>query len=320
MDVIGVDAGGSWIKASRFSDALQSLSEVKVESGARRGVREYVESILKAIAECGGSPAAIGLSLPGVMSRDYQYLKYAANVKGLEVGGRGLSIQESFGEKLKLPVVAENDAKCAALGEWAQGKGGGKKDMSLLHLTWGTGIGTGFITHGKPQYGWEAGHVPVAWGEPSAVPCGCGSVIDLESRIAVPRLVVQTRELFDTGQYDTKLKKSDFKDPYEVPKLLSLYAREEDELSQIVLRQALEWMAKGLHTMAIIAYPQMVTIGGAMMDSDWLLEKLRLAIRKTAQGFLRDSLKPEVVHRAVLGNQAGKIGAAMLALQNIKSI
>jgi predicted NBD/HSP70 family sugar kinase len=179
-------------------------------------------------------------------------------------------------------------------------------NRSLLHLTWGTGVGTALIRRGRPHYGWEGGHLPVTWNEPAEVACGCGSFIDLESRVAVPRIVDHAYRLFETGQYDTKLKKADFKEPREVPKLLSRYAREndDDELSQ-------------LDAMAIIAYPDMVTIGGAMMDSDWLLAELRTNITISAQGgFLKESLRPDMVHRAQLGNQAGMIGAAMLALSD----
>lgn len=65
--------------------------------------------------------------------------------------------------------------------------------------------------------------------------------------------------------------------------------------------------------MSIISYPDVVTIGGAMMDSDWLLHQLQQHVQAEASGFPRRVLSADIIHRAKLGNDAGMIGAALLA-------
>lgn len=314
MDIIGVDAGGTWVKAGRFSPDLVILDQSKVVSGASQNVDTYIDSIVEAIEQCGSSAAMIGLSIPGMFSKDRTRVHYMANVKGLGLGSGGMAIADVIGQRLGLnQVVAENDASCAALGEWAKGLGQADPNCYLLHLTWGTGIGTGYIVQGKPMYGWQGGHIPITWTELAQEPCNCGSVVDIEAHISVPHLVHQAQQWVQKNNIPTSLTPEALADTKQGPILLSKGAREGDQLAQQLLREALKWMAKGLHTMAILVYPDIITIGGAMMDHDWLLQELRSAITKTSSGFLNDSLKPEIVHRAQLGNQAGMIGAAFLA-------
>lgn len=314
-DIIGVDAGGTWIKAARFSTDLHEQQRTKVASGAVRGRAAYLTSIADAIgAVSTANLSLIGLSLPGTFTPDRKVIKYMANVQGFGVGSEPLHIRNVFAPLVGHDqVVADNDAKCAALGEWRRGSGEANRRCSLLHITWGTGIGTGMIIDGEPQFGWEGGHVPLAFNQPSDFSCNCGSNIDLEAFIATPRLVTRARAWAAAKRYPTTLQLNDIKDDREVPKLISTAAQAGDELAVQLLRQAVGWLAKGLQVMAVISYPDMVTIGGAMMDSDWLLTELRTAVATEAQGFVRAALRPQMIHRAQLGNDAGMIGAAVLA-------
>jgi glucokinase len=287
--IMAIDAGGTWVKAAVFNEQLREMARVKKPSGAARGLEEYVASMAASVQELGGAEV-VGLSLPGVFTKDRQRLQYSPNVKGLTVGGAGLEVRElkkRLGVKL---IVAENDAKCAALGEWALGYGEGKPDNYLLHLTWGTGIGTGLVIEGKPQYGWEGGHLPLR-----------GS--SLEQQIAVPALVRKAREVLkDTVEDDRQL-----------PIELSRWAREGEAQAQEILRAALTDLAWAIEVMGVLAYPDIITIGGAMMDSDWLLEELRHKIRASSRGIVAAAVRPERVFRAKLGNDAGMMGAALLA-------
>jgi len=313
-EVIGIDAGGTWIKAGLFADDLQEIKRVKVASGAERGKEAYVASMAEAARELGGAEV-VGLSLPGSFDKERTGVKYSPNVKGLVVGGEGLSLKE-IGEKLRVAkIVSDNDAACAALGEWAYGECQADEKKYLLHLTWGTGIGVGLVVEGRPQYGWEGGHLPFEFdsGDQS---WRLSPGADLEEQIAVPALLKQLKRLFEEkGEEGTRFVAQDFVDDKKLPILLSQYAAEGDELARRVVKQALSGMAWALSSMAVMAYPDVVTIGGAMMDRDWLLEELREQVSGQVKGILADSLKPEMVQRATLGNDAGMIGAARLARQ-----
>lgn len=292
MSIIGIDAGGTWIKAGRFSDGLVIEKSVQRASGAAQGVEAYVASIAAAAAELGEADM-VGLAMPGTFGRDETVLRYAANVKGLTLKDNKPLVIASLAEQIGVGlVVADNDASCAAVAEWQQVAESQKSLHSLLHVTWGTGIGTAFVVDGVAQYGWEGGHMPLTWEEEADIACNCGSKRDLEAWCAVPHLTARA-EL--------------------APEDLLAAAERGEDLPAQVLHDALRWLARGLHMMSVLVYPEIVTIGGGFMADDWLLLHLREHVTKEAGGYLVDALKPEMVRRAQLGNDAGMIGAAILA-------
>ena len=296
MTILGIDAGATWIKAGRFAGDSVALEEsVRVRSDAAEGVEAYWRSIRDAIDRLGGGEA-VGLAIPGTFSRDGSVLRYAANIPGLTIRDQApVTIAQVLPSRLGTGnISADNDASCAGLAEWKFGVGGGKRTQSLLHVTWGTGIGTAWIVNGRSQYGWEGGHMPVTWSEAAATPCSCGSSFDLEAFCAVPQLVKATG--------------------LQPPALLEA-ARSGEEVSRQALDTAIRWLARGLHMMSVLVYPDAVTIGGGFMASDWLLEEVKKAVGEEASGYLGNTLRPEMIHRAQLDNDAGMIGAALIAKQ-----
>lgn len=294
-DIIGIDAGASIIKAGRFDADLQLQESIHVASGASSGVLAYFEAIQQVIARLGAADL-VGLALSGTLSRDGEYLLYAANVVGLGVQDRNpVRLPDVLaGAVGTIPFVADNDAACAGLAEWGRGRGRMDPTKTLLHVTWGTGIGTALVVRGKSQYGWEGGHMPVSWSDEAVVACGCGSVHDLESFIAVPHLVKLSGLTSEE---------------------LLTQAEDGNDSAAHVVQTALQWLARGLHMMSVVAYPDIVTLGGGFMANDWLLVELRKHIQAESEGYLSSTLRPDMVHRAVLGNDAGMIGAALLAKQ-----
>ena len=297
MALIGIDAGGSWIKAGLFDDDLQLRDTLKVPSGANLGITAYYDSIAEAVRQLTTTPAKarIGFSAPGAFSKDRQVILASPNVLGMAEGKQPVRFADELQQRLGVEqVVGDNDAGCAALAEWMKGEAAGDPTTSVLLLTWGTGIGSALVAEGRSHHGWEAGHLPVAWESPSVEPCGCGSHIDLEARIAVPRLLAAA-----------KLE----------PIQLVDQAEAGQEPAHGIIDEALRWMARGLHAAAVVGYPDRVIIGGGMMDRPWLLERLREHVTQETQGFLHTTLRAEMVSRATLGNSAGMIGAAVLAQQ-----
>ncbi|MEX1997976.1 MAG: ROK family protein [Candidatus Andersenbacteria bacterium] len=314
MEYIGVDAGATWIKASRFDATMRVLEHVSIPSGAGTGPHEYFASIAQAVAQCGRERLPIGLALPAALTPDGQKIHYLVNVKGLGVGSEGITLPAALSPHMDAAqVVAANDASCAALGEWGYGQGGSDLVVRLLHLTWGTGIGTGFVSNGRMHYGWEGGHLPVAHSRPAPLPCNCGSRTDIEAYAAVPHLVASAYALWQERKTPTSLTAADFADRTKTSSILVQHAVAGDELCQQVLQQGIHALAQGLAAMAVIAYPTVVTIGGAMMSHEWLLPRLHQAIASGNEGLAAVVLPPTMVSQAKLGNDAGMTGAAMLA-------
>lgn len=318
MTYVGVDAGGTWIKVAKFDATLKKVKQVRILSGASKGKEYFFDSMAEAVRRVGGG-SAIGLALPGLFSKDNECLMSSPNVADLSWGDTPVNIREMLGKRLGIDkMISDNDAACAALAEWQLGKGEADAKKTLLHITWGTGIGTGLIVAGKIQSGWQGGHMPVSWQE-KVEPCACGSPFDLEAFAAVPGIVKRARSLVLEDKVKTRLSSIDFIDNTMTPKVLVEAAEEGDELAMGLLREALMWLARGLHQMSVLAFPDIVTVGGGMMEEGWLVSELQNAIRREAIGFLKGVLKPEMVSRAVLANDAGMLGAAILVKQAFSS-
>ncbi len=120
-----------------------------------------------------GSPlAAIAVATPGPFDRQGARLR---NPPGLSPAWHGLDLRATLGQRYGCPVVAENDANCAALAEARFGAGRGFG--TAVYYTVSTGIGAGVVHDGKLLIGrhdTEAGH-QVLWPEHLGGPeCHCG--------------------------------------------------------------------------------------------------------------------------------------------------
>lgn len=282
MDIIGIDAGGSWIKAARFSSRFDIEEKVKIKSGASVGVDEYYQSIAEAVEKLRTQDeVSVGLALPGLLSADEKRIVFAPNIEGLnEENTTGLVVADELAKHVQVTSVrASNDANLSALAEWQLGELLGDNTKSMLHITWGTGIGVGLVRNGVAHYGWEGGHVPLT---PEKT---------LEQ-------LTQAKFLIDSYGGPTE-------------ELLPA-AEAGDEKALSVIQPAVSAMAQGLHIFAAIALPDLVTLGGGIC-SPWLIEQVKTEVAKYNQGILQRTLRPEQIKIAELENDAGMIGAGVLA-------
>jgi glucokinase len=302
-EVLGIDAGGTWIKAGLFDAQGDLVRDVRVPSGAAEGREAYGESVAEALARL-EAPAGVpaGLSLPALLTPDRKSIRVMANVKGLENLEEPVPVADLFGGVLGgREAAVENDAGCAALGEWRAG--GADIGKRLLVVTWGTGIGTGLVADGQAQYGWEGGHIPVNPYEPG----------DLEARAAVPAIVKRIRGEWEQRRGETRLTDQDLADGKEASRVVLRLAQEGDALCRQAVTDAVEWLVWGLRNWTVVACPDEVVIGGAFMANDWLLDLIKGVIAEKGEGFWSKTLDAGMVRAAGLGNKAGMAGAAWLA-------
>ena len=129
--------------------------------------------------------ASIGIGTPGTISDGKIF---AANLPF-----KNYPLAETLEKKLGMPVRVENDANCAALGEFVAGAG--KEYNSIVLVTLGTGIGSGIVIDGKIYSGrgaaGEAGHMCV---EMDGLDCPCGRKGCWEQYASAAALIRQTKE------------------------------------------------------------------------------------------------------------------------------
>jgi len=208
---IGVDAGGTAIKGVLLAkgEVERSLS-IPSPKGEIEALVEAIVEITKELRGDQEIPVGVGIASP--YSHETGEIIDPPN---LPARGR-YPLKAEVERLLGGPVVVDNDANVASLGEWSLGAGRGSRVM--LCLTLGTGIGGGMVIQGEVfrgahGFGAEFGHINV---DPCGPPCGCGSRGCLEAMASATALVRTYQRL----KRDKNLKIT--------PKEIYLLAKEED--------------------------------------------------------------------------------------------
>ncbi|HUQ92552.1 MAG TPA: ROK family protein [Bryobacteraceae bacterium] len=173
---IGVDLGGTNLKAAAISSTGGMLGRSNATTDLTQGPERVVEDIVSCIKSIrdrfeGQRLAGVGIGVPGFIRIAEGFIVGSHNLPPLN----NYPIRDRIEEQLGTPVILENDANAAALGEkWM---GAGKDVDDLVLLTLGTGIGGGIISNGRVLHGFigmagELGHLTVV---PNGNPCGCGN-------------------------------------------------------------------------------------------------------------------------------------------------
>ncbi len=153
--VLGIDVGASAVKGGIVDlKKGEMISErFKIKTGVPPSpIAEVVEAFAKIVAHFDWK-GEIGVGFPAIVKNNVIYS--ASNVDKAWIGK---DIQKIFGERVKLPVFAVNDADAAGMAERAFGGGKGQKGTVIL-LTLGTGIGSAFFRDGVLVPNTELGHL-----------------------------------------------------------------------------------------------------------------------------------------------------------------
>lgn len=310
--ILSADLGGTNLRVSVVDRDGHILFRTKRETPRTEDVGEILSLITDQAEKCRraveseGNVIGIGTVVPGTVSVEDGIIFHAPNVLALN----GLRITDEIEKKLNLPCFLENDANAAAIGEsW---RGASKEVKNSICVTLGTGVGGGIIIDGKVLRGidgtaGEIGHICV---EPFGAPCGCGSrgcVEQYSSASAIKRLAVELSDKFP----DSHLIKNNNLTALEIYQA----GKSGDALALEVFRQQGFYLGIALAGLINVLNPEIIVIGGGAADGwDLFLPFMRAEIKDRAY---REPAKRAKVVRAVLGDDAGILGAARLAFENI---
>lgn len=314
---IGIDVGGTTIKAGRVGPDGGVSGQVVVPSHAQKGPESVLTQIAGAatsVAAGGGGDrcAGIGVGIPGIVSAKDGLVRHPPNFTGWgDVDVTGILTAKSG-----LRVVTENDANCAALAEARFGTG--KRHSNFIFVIWGTGVGGGIILNGGIFRGpgggaGEIGHVTIDLNGPT---CNCGNRGCVESYIGQRYLSDRARAILasrgSAGRRSTILDLAGG-DPSRIePETISRAAEAGDDLACSILREAGTMLGVALSTVVNITDVATVVIGGGISAAPDFV--FRAAADEMRSRVLRPHRDAVIVERALLGNQAGMIGAASLLL------
>jgi len=300
--VLGIDMGGTKTRVAAVDHGGRLLAErwgPTDPHDAKRGLATMAglarEVIEEAVRRGAGSPgetaSAIGLAAPGPLDVAGGRLLESPNLPGWQ----GFPVARELRQTLGIPVVLENDANAAAVGEHRFGSAAGLSDF--FYVTLGTGIGGAVFMDGELRRGiaggaGEIGHVQI---DPDGPVCGCGRRGCVEAFASGPSIA----RAAGAGRAED----------------VFAAAATGDVTAARVLEAAGRALGRGLSAAVALLDPQAIIVGGGMADADPAALAVYLG---EARKFLASSFVPgnrEIPIRfAQLGSRAGVLGAAALAM------
>lgn len=305
---LGLDVGGTNIRAGLVDRGGVIVDREHVatppDAGARMTAMVKMVATLRERNQIG--PLPVGVGAAGLVDLD-GVVRYAPNLDW-----RDAPVRAELAAALDIDVVVENDAAAAAWGEYRAGAAR-HVDRGALMFTIGTGVGGGLIMddrliRGSTGIGGEFGHLIVHEGG-ALCPCGNRGCLEaLASGTAIGRLAREALSTDDGGHVSSLHDVADV-----TGTAVTDAARAGDTLAVRVLADAGRWLGVGIASLVNSLDPEVVIIGGgALSAGSLLLEPAVAAYHARVIAAAHRAVPP--VLRARLGDDAGLIGAALLAL------
>jgi len=313
-ETIGVDLGGTKMLVGVLS-GTETLYEQR-EASTGQTEDELVELLVREVIDARDARpnvTAVGLGIPATIDHDQGVAVSAVNLPLAD-----LPIRDIVSERVGLPVFVDNDGNVAALAEYLYGAAQGKPHMVML--TVGTGIGGGLILDGEiyrgsTGAGAELGHVVIqADGPPCQGNCpNHGCVEALASGTALGREGLAVAESTPDSALGKLLAEGKEVDG----KAVTEAALAGDELAIGVFDLIGGRLGVACASLANVFQPNAIVVGGgAIAAGDLLLEPARREVRERA---LRPMNETPILE-ATLGNDAGMIGAAAMARNEVAEV
>jgi glucokinase len=312
---IGVDVGGTKIAAGLVDAAGGVLARRELPTASDDPAR-IVATIAKAVLElraAGPAAAAVGIGAAGLVDARAGVVLGAPNL-----AWRDLALADALGQRVGLPVVVDNDANVAALAEATVGAGRGAGDQVMI--TVGTGIGSGIVIGGRIYRGGfgvgaELGHMVL---DPDGPLCGCGNRGCWEALASGTALGRLARERVEGGAGASLLARAGGDPAAITGRLVGEAAAAGDPFARDVVAEVGRLLGIGLASVVNIFDPEVIVVGGGVAEGtgELLLGPAREAMRAHVLGLAWR--RPVRVAPAALGNDAGLVGAALLAREAVE--
>ncbi|UCG77965.1 MAG: ROK family protein [Nitrospirota bacterium] len=302
IKAIGVDIGGTNLRVALVSGDGEVLERVQLPTN-----ESLIADIADAIGDMNDDDVqGIGIAVAGIIDRTSKMVRFSPNLSVVE----GADLTGILSDKFGLPVIVDNDANCAALGE--KYAGAGNELDSFILLTLGTGIGGGVVIDKEllniPA---ELGHITVTH---DGRQCTCGNHGCLEEHAAAKGIKVMVINALESGEQSSLRDCCDGNIYRITPKTIHEHAMEGDRLSREILREAGRFLGVGLASLTNIFQPQAFILTGGLTNA-WNIY-VEEAIKEADKRSLRGLFNKDMVIRSEIREDAGLIGAALHSLRS----
>ena len=310
----GVDLGGTKILTG-IGDTdgrivARSRARTEVEKGEKRIVKNIVQTIHRALEKAEldrDKLSCLGIGSPGPLNISAGIVYETSNLPF-----KRFPIVEMLEDELELPVLLENDANAAALGE--KMFGAGQKAEEMIYITISTGIGGGIISQGRIFHGCcdgagEIGHMIVNPGGPT---CGFRQHRGcLEAMASGTAIIREARNKLVQQEIDGFLGFNG--SPEELTGFqLARAARQGDEAARKIYEEMGFYLGIGVANLIDLLNPELIVFGGGVMKARDLFWEI---MQHSAADHAIPSVKKDCrLIEAELGEDVGLAGAIAVAI------
>lgn len=315
--IIGIDLGGTSIKFGILTLEGEVQDKWSIPTNILEDGKHIVPDIIASINHRidlykldKSDFVGIGMGTPGTVNIKKGTVKAAFNLNW----GNTQEVGPVITKAVCLPFVLDNDANVAALGEaWV---GAGENNPDVVFITLGTGVGGGIISAGNLIHGiagaaGEIGHICV---EPhDGFACTCGNFGCLETLTSATGIVRLANKFAEEYEGVSDIKAAIDNGDMVTSKDIFVAAEAGDSFALTVVDKFAYYLGFACANLGSTLNPDSIVIGGGVSAAgEFLREKVEAYFKKHAFSTVRNTTK---IKLAVLGNDAGIIGAASLALK-----
>ncbi|MGI6294936.1 MAG: ROK family protein [Armatimonadota bacterium] len=317
--VIGVDLGGTNVRAAIVDRNGKIVGDGRTDSKAMEGLEFTVAQIVEAVKMAAEDAsvdlkdtAGVGMGVPGTHKSEDGIVVWSPNFKDWN----DVQLLAPIMDKLGMPAYMGNDANVAAFGEYTFGAGKGAKVMVMFTL--GTGIGSGLVINGRSYLGVtetapEMGHHIILADGPR---CSCGRYGCVESLCRRDAIIDRAARKAHAGRHTSLIEKSGHDLRYITPRMIAEAASEGDEVSIETYEEVGYYLGIAVANAINILNPDKIVIGGGIAQAGELLFG---PIRRTIEvNALYPALQACQILPADLGDDAGVLGGAAMVLQKME--
>jgi len=314
LPVLAIDLGGTKIIAAIVSHQGQVMAKEYHPTLAKEGPSSVINRICLAIDHLFegrnidlSQLRGISIAAAGAIDFDGGVVTSSPNLPGWH----DVPLRDIVSSKYKVNTCLINDASAGALGEHEFGAGTGVNN--LIFLTVGTGIGGGIIINGSLYLGpsgsaGEIGHTTIDVNGPR---CSCGNIGCLETLASGTAIAVEAIRRIDRGERSILTEMVEGKIENITAELVGMAAQEGDSLALEVISQAATYLGVGMVNLVNIFNPEMIIVGGGVMQmADLLLEPARQVVKERAFSLAAQAVR---IVPTQLGGEAAVLGAAVFA-------
>lgn len=320
MKLIGCDLGGTNLRVGIVDPETGQVSHMQsTPTLAREGhaaVMARMGTLIEQVIRAGGlskrDVRCIGIGVPGMLDLDRGLTLFLPNLPGT---WPKVPLQDTIAEHTGLPTKIINDVRAITYGEWCFGAGRGVDTMVCFAI--GTGIGGGFVINGRLHLGiggtaGELGHMIIDFNGPR---CGCGNRGCLEAYASAPTIAANGMKAVNQGRTTIIGELVDYDLNKITTEIIAQAAAQNDEIAKSIIADAGFHIGIAAANVCVSIGPRKIVIaGGVAQMGEPILSPIRETIRTHVHVMPVDEVE---VIPAQLGGNAGVIGAAMWAAENL---